>query len=423
MKRISVHKIEPGMILGEDVLNTEGRYLFSKHLELTDKEIRTLKMWGIPEVLILSRERDETQSESIPRELKPGESKRNTDSLELRNQRSILFLDRWFSNNKKSDPVIKTVYEICLDRISKNQFESRTHFSDKKKLSVASSSKIQPVKDIRLLLNDNIKLPSLPTIFSEINAVIQNPKCSGKDIADIVRKDPSLSATLLKIVNSAYYGVSVKVESLQYAALALGTKQVSALALGITVIDYFKGITDQRLNMQSFWRHSVACGIVAQTLATHIKEVNAERVFIGGLIHDIGRLVFLIFYPNVCNEILKKSELLGLFLYQIEPEYFGMTHAKFGSLLVKQWNFSAGISHLIENHHLNFKTTPPKETAVVYLSNWLINAIGFGSSGETVLPPLNRNAWDALGLSEGILESLVKQVDRQIVEVIKFFYE
>ncbi len=413
MKKISVYKIEPGMILGEDVLNTEGRYLFSKHLELTDKEIRTLKMWGIPEVLILSQDGDETEEES----------KGNTESLESRNQRAILFLDRWFSKNKKSDPVIQTVYDICLDRIGKNQFESRIQLSDKKQLAASSSTEIRPVKDIKFLLNDNIKLPSLPTIFSEINAATQNPKCSGKDIADIVRKDPSLSATLLKIVNSAYYGLSEKVESLQYAAMALGTKQVSALALGITVIDYFKGIKDQRLNMQSFWRHSVACGIVAQTFATHMKDVNSERVFIGGLIHDIGRLVFLNFYPDVCNALLKKSELLGLFLYQIEPKYFGMTHAEFGSLLVKQWNFSIGISKLIEQHHQNFKTAPPKETAVVYLSNWLVNAIGIGSSGETVLPPLNMNAWNALGVSESILESIVKQVDRQIVEAIKFFYE
>ena len=175
--------------------------------------------------------------------------------------------------------------------------------------------------------------------------------------------------------------------------------------------------------MQSFWRHSVACGITAKTLATHVKGVVAERVFIGGLLHDIGRLIFLNIYPDEFNSLLNKSQSLGLFLYQVEPKYFGYTHAQFGGLLAKTWNFSDRISQLIHHHHDNFKTAPPKEVAVVYVSNWLVNAIGIGSSGENGLPRLNMNAWKVLGIQESLLQSIVKQIDRQIVEAVRFFYE
>jgi len=410
MKKINVYKIKPGMILGQDVVNREGRLLFLKNLALTKKEIRTLKMWGIPEITIQSDPQKEIQG---PTDAKPPDNKRTRE-----------FLDNWFEKNDIQNPVIETVYDLCLNRFQNNQFEISSFFGKKDDTIVQSFlNKIKPIKNMHLLLDDKLKLPALPTIFSEISEAIKNPKCSGKDIAAIVSKDPSLSATLLKIVNSAYYGLSEKVESLQYAAMALGTRQVSSLALGITVIDYFKGISDQRINMQSFWRHSVACGIAAKTFATHIKGVVSERVFIGGLLHDIGRLIFLNYYPVEFNALYHQAQKLGLFLYEVEPKYLGITHAHFGSLLAKTWNFSDNISRLIHHHHDNFKTQPPQEVAIVSVSNWLVTAIGIGSSGETGLPALNMNAWNALGITQSALESIIKQIDRQIVETVKFFYE
>jgi len=288
---------------------------------------------------------------------------------------------------------------------------------------LADHDEIRPVKDIHHLLNDRLKLPALPTIFSEINEAIQNPRCSGKDIADIVSKDPSLSATLLKIVNSAYFGFSEKVESLKFAAMALGTRQVGSLALGITVVNYFKGISDKRINMQSFWRHSIACAITAKTLAAHVNEVVSERVFIGGLLHDIGRLVLLTAFPDEYNLVLSKSQVPGLFLYQVEPIHFGYTHARFGGMLAETWNFSDGISQLILHHHDDFTSIPPLEIAVVYFSNWLVSAVGIGFSGENELPSLNMKAWKALMIPKSLLESIIKQVDRQVVETVKFFNE
>lgn len=407
MKKIAINKIEPGMILGDDIVNNEGRLLFSKNMVLTQKEIRTLKMWGIPEILIISENRREQES-----------------GTGLRDHKARQFLDHWFRHNDMTHPVIQTLYDICLDRLGKNLFEISSLFEKKQaEPAFANPEKLRTVKDIHRLLNDRLKLPALPTIFSEINEAIQNPRFSGKDIADIVSKDPSLSATLLKIVNSAYYGFSEKVESIQFAAMALGTRQVGALALGITVVNYFKGISDKRINMQSFWRHSVACAITARTLAAHIKGVVPERVFIGGMLHDIGRLVLLNAFPDDYNQLFSASRSPGVFLYQMEPAVFGCTHARFGGMLAETWNFSAGISKLIQHHHDDFKALPPIEIAIVYFSNWLVSAVGIGFSGEDELPALNIKAWKAMVISKSLLESIVKQVDRQVVETVKFFYD
>ncbi len=397
------------MVLGRDVVNREGRRLLPVNIELTQKEIRILKMWGINEIIIQNAPADDSQNS-------PEENKKN-------DEKAVKTITAFFGNNDLNLPVVKEAYDICISRFAKDQFKSSGVFNEELSRTALTSDRIEPVKEIEQLLKNDLKLPALPTIFSEINEAAKSPKCSGKDIADIVSKDPSLSATLLKIVNSAHYGLSKKVESLHYAAMALGTRQVSSLALGITVINYFKGISDQSVNMQSFWRHSVACGIAARMLATQVKGTVPERVFIGGLLHDIGWLIFLKFYPEECNLVFNKARLLGLNLHQVEPKYFGMNHARFGSLLAKNWQFSDNISSLIHYHHNRFKTAPPKEVAIVYFSNWLVNVMGMGFAEEKMLSRLDMNAWESLGLPETALAAITKQIDRQLVEVIKFFYE
>ena len=409
MYTVSVDKIRPGMILATDVANREGRHILPGGTEITSKEIRILKMWGISQVSI--------------RDVKPekGSETQERDSGDV--EAAKTFLNGWFKNNSRKNSLIQTLYDLCLERVLENRFHQSPVFGREKEIQSGKTNSIRSAAEIQTLLKDDLKLPALPTIFSEINAAVQNPKCSGKDIADIVSKDPSLSATLLRIVNSAYYGLGEKVESLHYAAMALGTHQVSSLALGITVVNHFKGIENPNANMEAFWRHSVGCAIAAKALASRVKGVSPERVFIGGMLHDIGWLVFLQACPAECNLAFKKARLLGLNLYQVEQKYFGMTHAVFGSRLAGMWEFPERLAGLIRHHHDQFKTIPEKEVALVYFANWLVDALGIGFSGEQMMPRLNVNAWKALQLPVTELAPVVRQIDRQIIETIRFFYD
>ena len=413
MQTISVSKAAPGMILDREVVNRDGRRLFDTGIELSEKTIRTLKMWGILEVTI--------QGDGIPANPSP----RNLPSEQKipGQEEATASLKRYFRHNDLKNTVVKKIFDLGLERMV-------THgglelpFNEQKKIPKNPAPSDQySAEDIGSLLTNEVKLPSLPTIFAEINQAIQNPKCSGKDIANIVSKDTSLSATLLRIVNSAAYGFNERVESLSYAAMALGTQQVCSLALGITMINYFKGIPGNHINMQSFWRHSVACGLTAKILAFHVEKVNPERVFIGGLLHDIGQLIFLFYCPKTIGKAFAQAGKLGLSLHQVEPRYFKMNHARFGSLMADKWNFSQPISDLIRHHHDDFKAKPAGETAIVHFSNWLVNALGIGASGRYNLPRLNIHAWNALGISHSVLEQVIRQLDRQLVEAIQFFYE
>ncbi|MCG8636191.1 MAG: HDOD domain-containing protein [Desulfobacterales bacterium] len=407
MNQVNVFTAKPGMVLARHVKNKDGRHLMDAGTHLGEREIRILKMWGVLEITV--RPGSGEAAEEIPA---PSDGKINS------------FLAKWFSKNTLKDAVVK---EIVL--LAKDWYETHPGSLETLLGRIRASRESQKgdaggeSPDLPGLLSDNVKLPALPQIYSEINAATKDPKCSGKDIADIVSKDTGLSATLLKIINSAYYGFPEKIDSLAYAAMALGTRQICSLAMGITVINYFKGMPGAALDMEAFWRHSVGCGIMARNLATHVRGVNSERVFIGGLLHDMGRLVFLNHFPGVSGTVMAQAGKLNLSLHRIEPRYFGMGHAEFGSRLAQVWNFSPEISALIRDHHLEFETPPDKEVAMVYFSNWLVSALGIGFSGNTVLPKLNRRAWEAMEISPSALVPVIRQVDRQITEAVRFFYE
>ncbi len=400
------------MILAENIINRDGRLLFGKGFKLTEKEIRILKMWGIIEAKIQSVPSSGTGE-------KDGEKATDMAKIEA-------FLSPRFKHNPLDHPAVSTVYNLCVERY-KTDFQEDDPLWDTAgpvtKTAAPKKKAIKPIKNLKKFFKEGIELPALPTVFSEINDAIKNPRCSGKDIADIVSKDTSLTAKLLKIVNSAAFGMTKKVESLSYVAMALGTKQISSLALGITVINYFKGIPTKYINMQEFWKHSVACAIAARTLATHVEGVNQDRVFIGALLHDIGRLILLKYYPDESTWLLQYCENKKELLYKAEPAVFGLTHAALGGLLAETWHFSDKIADLILQHHGEFTEPPKKEIAVVHFSNCLVHALGIGASGEQSIPKLENKAWEVMDISEGILEQIIKQIDRQIVEAVKFFYE
>ncbi|THB73041.1 MAG: HDOD domain-containing protein [Desulfobacteraceae bacterium] len=424
MKTRHIYKIKPGMILAGNVHNRDGRLLFSKGQVLSEKELKILKMWGVTEAKVKDTEA------GVLNETEPASSVAQVSDIDpdIVSELDRHLEDHFQRNDLASEPA-STAFTLCRNRLLDQYRQDpdlikriRTaHALDNPGSGIPSS--ITPVKDIRTLFEQHIELPALPTIFSEINDAVHNPSCSGKDIADIVSKDTSLSAKLLKIINSAYYGPKQKIESLAYAAIALGTHQISSLALGISVINYFSGIPNQHVSMKSFWKHSIACAISARTLAGHISGLNPERVFIGGILHDIGRLLLLKYFPDQSSWLMTTSRKKEKALYMTEPLVFGVSHAELGSLVAETWGISDRITELIRDHHGPFDSQDHKETLLIHVSDWLTHAMDIGASGEHRVPALQPGAWNQLGVSTGILDAVIQQIDRQVNETIQFFYE
>ena len=272
----------------------------------------------------------------------------------------------------------------------------------------------------RDLLRGYVEISSLPTIHFRLEEAINNPKKSMSDIAKVIREDPGLTARLLRIVNSAFYNFPSKVETISQAVTIVGTQQLSALALATSVMKMFNGIQSNLVSMDSFWRHSVACGLAARVLATMRRDNNAERFFVAGLLHDVGRLILYTKLTDRSREILLRARTAPMLLYEAEREALGFTHAVVGGLLLQTWKLPTSLEEIVMFHHNPMSATRfPMETAIVHLADIVVHAMDLGSSGETFIPPLDSTAWEKLGLHPSVLGSVEEQIDRQFHDAIQ----
>ena len=192
-------------------------------------------------------------------------------------------------------------------------------------------------------------LPSLPLTVVALGEAVQDERCTVDRILAILSKDPSLSATLLRLANSAFYIGGGAVMDLRTAVLRLGFDAVANLGTGAAVMKTLKG--GAHLDAQRLWQHSVAVGLTAKGICILAKRHGqAETAFLTGLLHDIGKIALDTCYPELYTPVLQKVAE-GAFFVDAEREVLGMDHAEAGSLLAADWSFPQTIVEVIRDHH------------------------------------------------------------------------
>jgi putative nucleotidyltransferase with HDIG domain len=279
--------------------------------------------------------------------------------------------------------------------------------------------------NISELIQADDQLATLPDIFYKLNAAIEDPDCTFDDIGEIISIDPGLTARLLRIVNSAFYGFSTQVETVTHALTIIGTDQLAQLVLATSVMGQFKGISSALIDMDSFWRHSIASGLAARSIAALSGEYNVERFFVSGLLHDIGRLILCIKVPEETGKTMKQAEASGKLLCVEEQKVFGFDHAELGGELLKAWNLPDRLVESVCFHHSPAKSkNHPQETAVINLADAIVYSMKLGSSGEVVFPALEPKSWEIVGLPESLYLPMVKEkVELQFEDVASVFLQ
>ncbi|MGA9120019.1 MAG: HDOD domain-containing protein [Bacteroidota bacterium] len=272
----------------------------------------------------------------------------------------------------------------------------------------------------RDLLRGYVEVSSLPMIHLRLDEAINNPRKSMADIAKIIREDPGLTARLLRIVNSAFYNFPSRVETISQAVTIIGTQQLGALALATSVMHMFKGVPEGLVSMDSFWKHSVGCGLAARILATIRRDPNPERYFVAGVLHDIGRLVMYVKAADAMRDALASVQEGSLPLYEVERNMFGFTHAVVGGVLLQTWKLPSSLEEVVMYHHNPKAATKyPVETAIVHVADIIAHAMELGGNGEQYVPSLDGEAWDKLGFSPGTLLTVMEQVERQYGDAVQ----
>jgi len=176
---------------------------------------------------------------------------------------------------------------------------------------------------------------SLPTIYVELQKALSDPDKTFQDLGDIIGFDTALSARLLKIVNSPFYGFPSDIETISHAISIIGMDQLTDLAIATMVIYQFRGIPNNLFNMEKFWRHSMLCGVVARSISEFQGEKNTERFYLAGILHDIGRLAIFKKEPALARDAFYRSREQRENVYLSEQKLIAFDHADFGRELVE----------------------------------------------------------------------------------------
>lgn len=270
-----------------------------------------------------------------------------------------------------------------------------------------------------ILAKQVLTISSLPTVYMQLVDSANDPNSSSHDLVAIVSEDIGLSVRLMKLVNSAFFGYPSKVDSLTRAVAIIGIKQLQDFALATSIVDTFSHIPNDLVTMESFWKHSIACGVVARILANYRREFNVERAFVSGLLHDIGRLIMLMLIPDEAKKAFAIAQADNQLLYQVETQLLGFNHAAIGGELLKQWKLPEQIIAAVKYHHDPLAENKFKvDAALIHVADIVVSALTDSSSGERLVPPLNSKAWDILGLPVNIMDSLMVDFKEQYQESV-----
>lgn len=272
---------------------------------------------------------------------------------------------------------------------------------------------------VRKIENYIQKMPSLPTTVAKVLEVCNNPRTSPADLNHVISLDPVLVGRVLKLINSAYYGLGQQVTSLVRAIIMLGINTVKNLALSSAVLRNLSSKKDfQAIDMDGFWRHSLCVGVAAKVLAKRrgVDSKLAEEYFAAGLLHDIGKIPL--------NAVLSKEYVLAvsisdrerISLHKAEDRVLGVDHMKAGSMIATAWRLEGAVGESIAHHHdyLSYEGAHKDVLYSVVIANRFASVMEIGFSGNRYPEKIEQSVWDYLGLSRDIFDEIESVVNQEI---------
>lgn len=273
------------------------------------------------------------------------------------------------------------------------------------------------------LVTQTANLVSLPDIYIRLKAVVDDPESSMADVADVVAGDPALTARLLKIANSPYFGFPAKIATVARATSLLGTQQIHDLVLATTVSEAFSGIPTEFISMRDFWLNSIRCGLLCRRLAQECNVLDSERLFVEGLLHDIGHLIMYQGLPEASAAALLEAQQQDRPLFLVERELIGCDYAQVGSALMRNWHFPPGLieSVLYQNEPARAEAFP-LEVAIMHIAVQLKQHAAAEAEIADSLPNIDAAAWQQTGLTQEVIEPVCATADEQLAATIDMLF-
>ncbi|MCA8938585.1 MAG: HDOD domain-containing protein [Planctomycetes bacterium] len=251
-------------------------------------------------------------------------------------------------------------------------------------------AQIVTLDEVRKRLQAIEELPALPTIIAEINELLSNPKTTAPQLAQIIMKDPTITAKLLKIVNSAFFGMPKTITSVNQAIVALGFNTVRSVVLCSAVMDMFSKskLSEVTFQRKDFWMFSVAVAASARVVARNAGVKATETMFVAGLLHGVGKIVMDEYFHELFAASFLKARSESMTLWEAQRQVCGFTDAQVGGVLLELWKLSPVLINSV-----TFQEAPieaPEEdranAAFVLVGNVIARVCGLGNPGDIALP-------------------------------------
>jgi len=267
-----------------------------------------------------------------------------------------------------------------------------------------------------------VRLVSLPEVCLRVNEMLDVAETSAADFGQVISQDTGLTARLLKIVNSSFYGFPSRIETVSRAVTVIGLRELRGLVMATSAVEMFSRIPTEILNLAQFWRHSVYCGVVARLLAGRCHILHSERLFVAGLLHDIGKLIICHRLPAIAREVQQQVAQQNGLDFEIEQSLMGFNHAEVGGELLTTWHMPAALRDAVLFHHAPQNSKDNQiEVALVHIANAMTGLAEqqLDVDVEMSVQPVNPLAWQIVGLDETVMDEVSMQAGEGFAEALE----
>ena len=278
-------------------------------------------------------------------------------------------------------------------------------------------------KITEIVRSKRTQLPTLPVIVNNIMSAARDDKTSAKDLSDFISKDQAISNKILKLANSAYYGLMREVDSIPRAITIIGFNEVISLAIGMSVLSVFSQKDFHKVfDIRDLWLHSLGCATAAKEIAKKtIGSGMTEQIFLNGLLHDMGKVILAEYFPDEYRAVLENAKEFQVPLFRKEQQVLGIDHAVLSGLLMERWHFPDNLLLPPRFHHNSLECPPTYQryAMTIEFADFLCQKADIGNSGNPAVEELN-TVRQKLGITLDDMEVIIEELKGQRSKIEEF---
>lgn len=275
--------------------------------------------------------------------------------------------------------------------------------------------------DVKALIDTIKNPPTTSSFLQRLNQIVQEAPDDLSRLSGLLKIGTPYEAKILKIVNSPFYGLHQTVSRLDQASIYIGSMGLYQLTLLCEIFQIFGSRSHSDYSREGFWRHSFACGCASLEIARHMGYPRLMDAFVGGVLHDIGKLVWDQFLTKDFKKILSRVREKDQWILVTEQELFNVSHAELGAWLLRHWSVHPLWDRAVRYHHEPFPSANDDPlVAIVHVADVMARALAVGDPGDESIPQWNEQALQMCQLTPAHLERVLGRVQRSLPQVEPF---